>query len=254
MQKRHTVSGMDAVLSVRGLNFIDHYNIENGGIRMERIYLVEDEEKLRTELCALLEKNGYQCIAPEQFNTVEENIINEHPDLVILDLNLPVHDGFYICREVRRQLEVPIIVVTSSSSEMDELMSLNLGADDFITKPYNTHILLAHIGAVLKRAYGRKPSCVITHKGLTLDVLKSKAYYKDKSMELTKNEMGILKMLMENKDKIVSRNELICQLWDMEEFIEDSTLTVNVNRLRAKLSELGLSDYLTTKRGQGYIV
>lgn len=221
---------------------------------MERIYLVEDEDKLRTELCILLEKNGYQCIAPDIFENIEENIEKERPDLVLLDLNLPVHDGFYICKEVRQHLDIPIIIVTSSTSEMDELMSLHAGADDFITKPYNTHILLAHISAVLKRAYGRKASCMMTHKGLTLDVLKSKVYYQDKTMDLTKNELGILKMLMDNKDKIVSRNELICQLWDMEEFIEDSTLTVNINRLRMKLSQMGLADYLVTKRGQGYIV
>lgn len=221
---------------------------------MERIYLVEDDEKLRAELCKLLEKNGYQCTAPDEFGGIAENIRKECPELVLLDLNLPVQDGFYICREVRKHLDVPIIVVTSSTSEMDELMSLNSGADDFITKPYNTHILLAHIVAVLKRVYGRKESCVITHKGLALDALKSRVRYKDKAIDLTRNEMGILKMLMDNKGKIVSRNELICQLWDMEEFIEDSTLTVNVNRLRAKLSDLGLDDYLITKRGQGYSV
>lgn len=221
---------------------------------MEQIYLVEDDEKLRAELCTLLEKNGYQCTAPSQFETIAENIISEHPDLVLLDLNLPIHDGFYICRAIRQNLDVPIIIVTSSTSEMDELMSLNFGADDFITKPYNTHILLAHISAVLKRAYGRKESFLLTHKGLALDVLKSSITYKDKTTDLTKNEMGILKMLMENKGNIVSRNELICRLWDMEEFIEDSTLTVNVNRLRTKLSDLGMDDYLITKRGQGYMV
>lgn len=221
---------------------------------MKRIYLVEDDEKLRTELCTLLEKNGYQSIVSEEFGTIAEHIVKECPDLILLDLNLPVHDGFYICKEVRKRLDIPILVVTSSTSEMDELMSLNFGADDVITKPYNTHILLAHIAAVLKRAYGKKEACVITHKGLVLDVLKSRVSYKDKTVDLTKNEMGILKMLMDNHGKIVSRNELICQLWDMEEFIEDSTLTVNVNRLRAKLSDLGLDDYLITKRGQGYIV
>lgn len=221
---------------------------------MERIYLAEDDDKLRAELATLLEKNGYQCIGNDDFENVVGNIISEQPDLVLLDLNLPVHDGFYICREVRQQLDVPVIIVTSSTSEMDELMSLNSGADDYITKPYNTHILLAHIAAVLKRAYGRQESCLITHKGLTMDISRSKVSYQNKSIDLTKNEIGILKMLMENKGKIVSRNELICQLWDMEEFIEDSTLTVNVNRLRSKLSELGLEDYLVTKRGQGYMV
>lgn len=221
---------------------------------MERIYLVEDEEKIRTELCTLLQKHGYQCIAPDKFEGIGEHIKKERPDLVLLDLNLPVHDGFHICREVRKHMEVPVIVVTSSTSELDELMALNSGADDYITKPYNTHILLAHIAAVLKRAYGRGNSCVMTHNGLSLDVSKSRVGYKDQTMDLTKNEMGILKLLIENKGSIVSRNELICRLWDMEEFVEDSTLTVNVNRLRTKLSELGLDGYLITKRGQGYMV
>ena len=221
---------------------------------MERIFVVEDEAKLRTELCKVLEKNGYDCVTTEDFDDVTEAILTSGADLVLLDLNLPVHDGFFVCREIRNNSEVPIIVVTSSNSDMDELMSLNLGADDFITKPYNTHILLAHIAAVLNRAYGKKESYILSHNGLTLDVLKSKASAGDKSIELTKNELGILKTLIENHGNIVSRDEIIRQLWRMEEFVEDSTLTVNVNRLRKKLADLGMAEYLVTKRGQGYMV
>ncbi len=221
---------------------------------MERIFVVEDEAKLRTELCKVLEKNGYDCVTTEDFDDVTEAILTSGADLVLLDLNLPVHDGFFLCREIRNNSEVPIIVVTSSNSDMDELMSLNLGADDFITKPYNTHILLAHIAAVLNRAYGKKESYILSHNGLTLDVLKSKASAGDKSIELTKNELGILKTLIENHGNIVSRDEIIRQLWHMEEFVEDSTLTVNVNRLRKKLADLGMAEYLVTKRGQGYMV
>ena len=221
---------------------------------MERIFVVEDEAKLRTELCKVLEKNGYDCVTTEDFDDVTEAILTSGADLVLLDLNLPVHDGFFVCREIRNNSEVPIIVVTSSNSDMDELMSLNLGADDFITKPYNTHILLAHIAAVLNRAYGKKESYILSHNGLTLDVLKSKASAGDKSIELTKNALGILKTLIENHGNIVSRDEIIRQLWRMEEFVEDSTLTVNVNRLRKKLADLGMAEYLVTKRGQGYMV
>ena len=137
---------------------------------------------------------------------------------------------------------------------MDELMSLNLGADDFITKPYNAHILLAHISTVLKRMQPASDSIVLTHNGLVLEVLKSKAVYRGNEIELTKNELGILRVLMENKGNIIPRNELIRNLWEMEEFVEDSTLTVNINRIRRKLEVLGLSDYLKTKRGQGYYV
>lgn len=221
---------------------------------MERIFIVEDEPRLREELASVLEKNGYECILAEQFEQITEDIVKAAPDLVLLDLGLPVYDGFYICRKLRQVSEVPVIVVTSSDSDMDELMSLNLGADDFITKPYNIHILLAHIAAVLVRSHGRKGSLMMTHKGLTLDIGKSRAVHKEQSVDLTKNELGILRCLMEHKGTIVSRDELIQELWEMEEFVEDSTLTVNINRLRKKLADVGISDYLTTKRGQGYMV
>lgn len=221
---------------------------------MERIFIVEDEPRLREELCSVLEKNGYECILAEQFEQITEDIVKAAPDLVLLDLGLPVYDGFYICRKLRQVSEVPVIVVTSSDSDMDELMSLNLGADDFITKPYNIHILLAHIAAVLIRSHGRKGSLMMTHKGLTLDIGKSRVLHENQSVDLTKNELGILRCLIEHKDTIVSRDELIQELWEMEEFVEDATLTVNINRLRKKLADVGLSDYLTTKRGQGYMV
>lgn len=221
---------------------------------MERLYVVEDERRLREELCSILEKNGYECLVAENFDTVTEDILNAVPDLVLLDLSLPVHDGFYICRRLRETSDIPVIVVTSSSSDMDELMSLNMGADDYITKPYNIHILLAHISAVLMRTKGRKNSLVLTYKGLTLDIGKSKMMYRGKDTELTKNELGILKTLMEHKETIVSRDELIRELWEMEEFVEDSTLNVNINRLRKKLSDVGLTDFLVTKRGQGYLI
>lgn len=221
---------------------------------MERIFIVEDEPRLRRELSSVLEKNGYECILTDDFEHVTEQILKASPDLVLLDLSLPIHDGFYICRSLRSVSEIPVIIVTSSDSDMDELMSLNMGADDYITKPYNIHILLAHISAVLLRTNGRKNSLTLTHKGLLLDVGKSKASYQGRSVDLTKNELGILKFLLDNKGIIVSRDELICELWEMEEFVEDSTLTVNINRLRRKLADIGLSDYLMTKRGQGYFV
>lgn len=221
---------------------------------MESICIVEDELGLREELCSILKKNGYQCILVEDFEHVMEEIMRAAPDLVLLDLGLPAHDGFYICKQLRAVSDIPVIVVTSSNSDMDELLSLNVGADDFITKPYNVHILLAHIAAVLLRVHGRKNSLTLTHKGLVLDIGKSRAVHGENSAELTRNEMVILKLLLDHRGTIVSREELIRELWEMEEFVEDSTLTVNINRLRKKLSELGLSDYLVTKRGQGYMV
>lgn len=221
---------------------------------MERIFIVEDEPRLREELCSILEKNGYECILTENFDHVSEDIVKAAPDLVLLDLSLPVHDGFYVCKSLREKSEVPVIIVTSSDSDMDEVMSLNIGADDFITKPYHIHVLLAHISAVLLRSRGHKNSLTLSHNGLLLDVARSKAAYQGKSTDLTRNELGILKLLMDQKGCIVSREELIRELWEMDEFVEDSTLTVNINRLRKKLSDIGAVDYLVTKRGQGYRV
>lgn len=221
---------------------------------MERIFIVEDEKKLRDEVSTLLERNGYKCFTSDDYLNIIRDILDLHPDLILLDLNLPVYDGFYICKEIRNQSEIPIIVLTSSQSDLDELDVLNLGADDFINKPFNPRILLARISSVLKRTSGKSKSIIVSHNGAVLDVLKSKVSHHDKSIELTRNELGILKVLMDNKGNIIPRNEIISSLWDMAEFVEDSTLTVNINRLRKKLEDIGLKDYLITKRGQGYMV
>lgn len=221
---------------------------------MQQIFIVEDEIKLRNEISTLLERNGYKCFTSDDYINIIKDILDLHPDLVLLDLNLPVYDGFYICKEIRKKSEIPIIVVTSSKSDIDELDVLNLGADDFVNKPFNPRILLARITSVLKRTSGKSESLTVSHKGAVLDVLKSKVSHNSESIELTKNELGILKVLMDNKGNIIPRNEIISSLWDMAEFVEDSTLTVNINRLRKKLEDIGLKDYLITKRGQGYMV
>ncbi|KGJ48205.1 MULTISPECIES: response regulator transcription factor [Paraclostridium] len=221
---------------------------------MKSIFLVEDEIKLRNELSTLLERNGYKCMSSDDYENIIINILDEHPDLVLLDLSLPVYDGFYICKEIRKKADIPIIVVTSSKSDLDELDVLNLGADDFISKPFNSRILLARISTVLKRIYGEQKSMIISHNGAVLDILKSKVSHNGKTVDLTKTELGILKLLMENKETIMTRNEIISSLWDMAEFVEDSTLTVNVNRIRKKLEDIGLEEYVTTKRGLGYMV
>lgn len=221
---------------------------------METIFLVEDEVKLRNEVATFLERNGYKCVSSDDYYNIIINILNVHPDLILLDLNLPVYDGFYICKEIRKKSDIPIIVITSSKSDLDELDVLNLGADDFVNKPFNPRILLARISSVLKRVSGQNKSMIISHNGAILDILKSKVFHNDKSVELTKNELGILRILMENKGNIIPRDEIIISLWDMSEFVEDSTLTVNINRIRKKLEDIGLKDYLITKRGQGYMV
>ena len=218
------------------------------------IFIIEDDVKIGNELTKLLEKYGYECESSDDFQNIVEIIMNDNPNLVLLDINLPVFDGYYLCREIRRKSQVPIIIVTSRDSEVDELMSMSLGADDFITKPYNTQILLARISSVLKRVYNAQPKDTINHKNVELNISKSTVTSNGKSIELSKNEVQILHLLMQNKEHIVSRDEIMNDLWQSEEFVDDNTLTVNINRLQKKLEEIGVKNYLITKRGQGYMV
>lgn len=221
---------------------------------MEKIILIEDDEKIRRELKNFLVNYNYEVVIMEEFENIIENTLNEKPHLILLDINLPIFDGYYICREIRKKSDVPIIVVTSRDTEMDELMSMNLGADDFITKPYNTQILLAHINSILKRAYKKSSIEVITYKKLDLDLSKNSIYFENKELELTKNEFRILNCLMKNQGKIVSRGDLMDYLWDLDLFVDDNTLTVNINRLRKKLEIVDCNDYIQTRRGVGYIM
>ncbi|CDB14586.1 two-component system response regulator [Clostridium sp. CAG:221] len=170
-------------------------------------------------------------------------------------INLPNDDGFKICTEIRSFSKVPIIFITSRNTNIDELMAITLGGDDFITKPYNTQILLARINALIKRAYPNDNNMdIVEHNGLTLNILSSTIEHNEKSIELTKNELKILYYLLLNKGKIVSRVDVMEYLWDSAMFINDNTLTVNITRIRNKIDEIGLKDYIKTKRGQGYIV
>lgn len=221
---------------------------------MKKIYIIEDDKKIREELATFLSKNGYTCSAPLEFENIIETTLSEKPDLILLDINLPVFDGYYICREIRSKSDIPIIVVTSRNTEMDELMSMNLGADDFITKPYNTHILLAHISSVLKRASKEIVSDRVDCGRFFINLSQSSLEYNNSSYELTKNELRILTFLYENRNSIVSRDELMIQLWDRDMFVDDNTLTVNINRLRKKLEDVGLGEVIETKRGRGYMV
>lgn len=219
-----------------------------------KIFVIEDEESIRIELIQLLEKYGYECASSCDFQDIVNITQSYEPDLILLDINLPFQDGFQICREIRQSSMIPIIVLTSRNNDFDELMSLNIGADDFITKPYNSQILLARIQKILSRTYEVQANTVLTHKGLTLNLLKATIKYEGKEMDLTKNELGILRLLMVNKGNIIPRNAIIDDLWQSDEFIDENTLNVNMVRLRKKLSEIGLPDYLETKRGLGYRV
>ncbi len=220
----------------------------------ETIFIVEDDPGIRRELCRLLERYGYRCETTERFDRVAEEIAASGAQLVLLDLNLPRFDGFAVCRELRRRSSVPVIVVTSRDTEADELISLSLGADDFITKPYNTQILLAHIASVLKRVTRRGESSLFTYRGLTLDTDRGVAVCGENSAELTRNEKKLLELLLHRAGEVVSREDMMDELWQSDAFIDDNTLTVNVNRLRRKLESIGWAGRLTTCRGQGYRV
>ena len=222
---------------------------------MSKILIVEDDKKLRDELKIFLERHGYEVFLLEKFDNSIEDILGYKADLILLDINLPNADGEYICREIRKVSNISIIIVTSRDSELDELLSINNGADQYITKPYNIQILLAKIERLLKRSYsGNVSQDKIDCGKFVLNLSKSIIEKDGKIVELTKNEFKILHYLVLNKEKIVSRNEIMDYLWESEEFVDDNTLTVNIKRLRNKLEEIGLNDVIETKRGQGYIL
>lgn len=222
---------------------------------MQKILIVEDDEKLRNELKIFLEKNGYKVEVLENFKNTIQDILNIKPDIVLLDINLPNVDGQYVCKEIRKTSNMGIIIVTSRDSEIDELLSINYGADHYITKPYNIQILLAKIASLLRRTNASgEISDKIDAKDFIINTSNSTIEKQGKIIELTKNEYKILKYLVQNREKIVSREEIMDCLWETESFIDDNTLTVNITRLRNKLEELNLKELLETRRGQGYIL
>lgn len=222
---------------------------------MRKILIVEDDEKLCRELQTFLTNNGYQAESLPAGEYGIPAILSVQPDLILLDLGLPGTDGLYLCRELRKVTELPVIVITSQDTQMAELMSLNQGADDFVTKPFHPQILLAHIEAILKRVYRETAPAEKQDLGLfSLDMAKAVISSGTESAELTKNELRILDCLAHHKNQIVSRDELISHLWDSELFVDDNTLTVNMTRLREKLKTIGVRDAIQTKRGLGYVL
>jgi len=219
---------------------------------MNKVLIIEDEIKLRNELKIFLENNGYEVSTIEDFTNVLETISKIQTDIILMDINLPNINGEFLCKEIRKNNNVPIIMVTSKNTEMDELISINYGADDFITKPYNPQILLARIERILSRT--TKVIENIKYKDLELDINKSLIIKKDKKIELSRNEIKILYYLLKNRGNIISRDNIMNYLWDNDEFVDDNTLTVNINRLRNKLELLDLKEIIETRRGQGYII
>lgn len=222
---------------------------------MPKILIVEDDEKLRKELEIFLNNNGYITESLKNFDSTINDILEINPSLILLDINLPNTDGEYVCKEVRKQSSIPIIIITSRDNEIDELLSINYGADHYITKPFNIQILLAKISSLLRRANTfNEISDKIDANDFILNTAKSTIEKDGKSIELTKNEYKILKYLVQNREKIISREDIMDFLWDSESFVDDNTLSVNITRLRNKLEEINLKELLETRRGQGYIL
>jgi DNA-binding response OmpR family regulator len=226
---------------------------------MKQILIVEDDTTIRQELSELLKNSGYQVKTIEKFANVKEQMLVLCADLILLDINIPELNGEMLLKEFRKESQTPVIMVTSRTSEMDEVLSMSFGADDYITKPYNPTILLLRIAAVLKRTEHTEEN--LSYRDLKVN--SSKGTLTKKSLEngegkeelfLTKNEMLVFLMLLNNRNRIVTRDELMTDLWDNDEFVNDNTLTVNISRLRTKLAEFGYPDVIETRKRQGYIL
>lgn len=222
---------------------------------LKTILIVEDEEIMRRELNIFLTNNGFAVEELTDFENALEDILQRKCDLILLDIKLPDTDGAYLCKALRNRISTPIIMVTSKDTELDEILCINYGADDFITKPYNPQVLLARINRLLDRLdKAGDADYLLQYQNAVLDVSKSMFCMGGQEIDLSKNECKIFYYLLKNRGRIISRDELMDFLWDNNQFIDDNTLTVNINRLRKKLEEFGFKDAVTTKRGQGYII
>ena len=219
-------------------------------INKKKILIVEDENAIRNELKTLLENSGYEVLALENFHNAKEDILNEKPDLILLDINIPNINGEILLKEIRKESNVPVIMVTSRAGEVDEVLSISYGADDYITKPYNPTILLLRIQNIFKRMKNNRDD--IFYDDIIVNPQKGILEQNGKIIELTKNEMIIFTYLLSNRGKIVTRDDLMTDLWNNNEFINDNALTVNISRLRSKLQDFGIKDKIETRKGQGY--
>ena len=219
---------------------------------MKKIMIVEDDEVIKDELSELLKNSSYLVESVKNFEKAKEEIFKYNPDLILLDINIPYLNGELLLKEIRKESSVYVIMVTSKSGEIDEALSITYGADDYITKPYNPTILLLRIQNIFKRI--NQNNNALKYKDIIVDLNKSELKKDDKVLVLTKNEMIIFSYLLNNKEKIVSRDELMTYLWNNEEYINDNALTVNISRLRSKLSSFGYENIIETRKGQGYIL
>ena len=222
---------------------------------MYKVMIVEDDEIISNSIAGYLNKWQYTTHEVSNFQNVITEFVEEKPDIVLMDINLPYFDGYYFCEEIRKISKVPIIFISSASDDMNIVMAMNIGADDFREKPFKLVVLKAKIEALLRRVYNFNSSnSLIVYKEVIFDINKDEIKFKDSVAALTKNESKILTILLENREKIVSREDIIAALWQSDNFIDENTLSVNVNRLRSKLKDIGIADFIITKKGKGYMV
>ena len=217
-----------------------------------KLMIIEDDPLIRNELRTLLIGNGYEVSAPEELTGIVDLVREEQPHLILLDIKLPHDSGFSICSQIRTFSEAPIVFVTSCSTDMDELNSIMLGGDAFITKPYHTAILLAKFASLLKKAYPAQQNEQMTYNGAVLHLESGMIEYEGRKAELTKNELKILYYLFKNAGKICNRADIVEFLWDNQLYVDDNALSVNVNRIREKLTGIGLENFIKTRHRQGY--
>lgn len=222
---------------------------------MYKIMIVEDDMPIAMQMSKFLTTWDYQVTYVTNFSQVTQEFSNIMPDLVLMDVTLPFKNGYYWCEEIRKVSKVPIMFISSANENMNIVMAMNAGADDFVTKPFDLNVLVAKIQALLRRSYDFVNQIhYLEHRHVRFNVGNSTVSYQDKNIELTKNEGKILKILLEHKNEIVTRDTLMEYLWQTDCYIDDNTLSVNVNRLRKKLEEIGIIDFIKTKKGIGYII
>lgn len=223
---------------------------------MVKIMIIEDDFSIAKLISENLAKWQMDSYITKDFDNIIEQFKDYQPDLVLLDINLPVYDGYYWNQEIRKISKLPIIIISSRNSNMDQIMAMNMGADDFVEKPFSVDILVAKINALLRRTYdfSKSSSDTIEHNGLKLNLSSGTVEIGDEKIDLSKNEYKLLQRLLKDQGKIVTREQLLNFMWDDERFVDDNTLTVNINRLRGEIEKFGLKNYIVTKVGQGYII
>lgn len=222
---------------------------------MYRIMIIEDDITIAKTMKENLIKWNYDVTYITDFKNIADQVMNFDPQLILLDIMLPYYNGFHWCAEIRKFSKVPIIFISSASDNMNIVMAMNMGGDDFISKPFDLDVLTAKVGALIRRTYSFQGQInYIEHNGVLLNLSDTTLTYQDKKIEMTKNDYKILQLLMENIGEVVTREEIMQRLWDNDHFVDDNTLTVNINRLRKRLQELGIEDFIKTKKGMGYMV